>query len=317
MEIILAPMQGLTELLFRHAYETCFPGAVDRAVSPFLSLSHGNLADAWKKISDVLPEANRGSIPVVPQILGSETAEFIELANRLYDVGYEEVNWNIGCPMKRIAHKHRGSGILPYPEEVEAVLEAVVPHIKPQLSVKMRLGYYHADEIFALIPILNRYPLKHVILHPRTGKQLYGGSADLSAFLAVQRQLSHPLIYNGDIATPQDFLRVRSSLPQMQRVMIGRGVLRSPQLPMQIKSLSGDNTNLPPADWPAGTRRLMLQLMDDIDAQMPSEEAKMRKTKEYWCLMGDAFVLGPDDKRRVLHCSGFRDTRRAIEAIIQ
>ncbi len=92
--MILAPMQGLTEVIFRRVYEECFPGAIQLAVSPFLSLTHGNLADAWDKIEDVLPENNIGSIPVIPQILGKESDEFITLSNRLYDIGYKEINWN-------------------------------------------------------------------------------------------------------------------------------------------------------------------------------------------------------------------------------
>ncbi len=85
-------MQGLTEVLFRRVYEECFPGAFTSAVSPFISLTHGNLTEAWKKIDDVLPEANIGSMPVVPQILGKEPQEFVELGNRLFDLGYSEIN---------------------------------------------------------------------------------------------------------------------------------------------------------------------------------------------------------------------------------
>jgi tRNA-dihydrouridine synthase len=317
MEIILAPMQGLTELLFRRVYEECFPGVIDRAVSPFLSLTHGNLTDAWKKIDDVWPDANKDCMPVTPQILGKETDEFIELSNRLYDVGYDEVNWNIGCPMKRVAHKHRGSGILPYPAEVEEVLNAVVPRLKPQLSVKMRLGYYSPEEIFSLIPILNQYPLKSVTLHPRIGKQMYAGEVDLDAFIAVARQIRHPMIYNGDIVTSQDFLRISEHLPHIKAVMIGRGVLRNPPLPAQIKKLCGDTSQIKQQEYLSRTHQLMLRLMEDIDTYLPGEEAKIRKTKEYWCLMCDAFNVDEEGKKRALHCTTFRDTRCAIEDIIQ
>ena len=120
--LILAPMQGLTELMFRKVYHRCFPGALDYAISPFLSLTHGNLTEAWEKIDDVLPEPNRDSIPVIPQILGKEPVEFIDLANRLFDIGYTEINWNIGCPMRRVTAKHRGSGILPYHVYVDRMI---------------------------------------------------------------------------------------------------------------------------------------------------------------------------------------------------
>ena len=223
--LILAPMQGLTELLFRRAFERAFPGAFDYAVSPFISLTHGNLKDAEKKITDVLPERNSGSMRVVPQILGHEVGEFVDLANRLYDLGYEEVNWNIGCPMRRVAGKHRGSGILPYPEEVRAVLDGVVPAMRPQLSVKMRLGYRSAKEIDSIVPILNDYPLANVTIHPRIGKQMYSGVPDLTRFAEVLPMLKHKVIYNGDICSLYDYERIRRMFPTVKDVMIGRGVL--------------------------------------------------------------------------------------------
>jgi|GEM_PF-198419 len=233
--LILAPMQGLTELLFRRAFERAFPGAFDYAVSPFISLTHGNLRDAEKKIDDVLPERNRGSMRVVPQILGHEVGEFVDLANRLYDLGYEEVNWNIGCPMRRVAGKHRGSGILPYPEEVRAVLEGVVRAMRPRLSVKMRLGYRSANEIDSIVPILNDYPLANVTIHPRIGKQMYSGTPDLKRFAEVLPMLKHKVIYNGDICSLYDYERIRRMFPTVKDVMIGRGVLYNPLLPIEIR----------------------------------------------------------------------------------
>ncbi len=317
MKIILAPMQGLTELLFRRAYSHCFPNAIDEAVSPFLSLTHGNLADSWKKIGDVLPEANAGSLPVVPQILGNEPDEFVALANRLHEVGYEEVNWNIGCPVRRVAHKHRGSGILPYPHEVEHVLQSIVPQLRPRLSVKMRLGYHDATEIDALIPILNRYPIKSVTLHPRIGKQLYGGRADMEAFARAAAQIRHPVIYNGDIVGIEDFRRLQQHLPHSDSLMIGRGILLNPTLPLQIKEACGMPGCLSQDEGRQRTILLMQTLLDDIDRTLPTAQAKMRKSKEYWCLMHRACHATEEEKMRVLHCEDFASARRAIQEIIK
>ena len=234
--LILAPMQGLTELMFRKVYNTCFPGALDLAISPFLSLTHGNLADAWKKIDDVLPEANQDSIPVIPQILGKEPIEFVELANRLHEIGYSEVNWNIGCPMRRVTAKHRGSGILPYPDEVRSILDYIMPRLRPALSVKMRLGLHSPDEIFNLIPILNDYPLLNITIHPRTGKQQYSGQVDLDTFEQTLPLLKHQVIYNGDLCTVADYRRLRQRFPKIQHYTIGRGILYDPLLPLKIKN---------------------------------------------------------------------------------
>ena len=306
--LILAPMQGLTELMFRKVYHTCFPGALDLAISPFLSLTHGNLADAWKKIDDVLPEANQDSIPVIPQILGKEPVEFVELANRLHEIGYTEVNWNIGCPMRRVTAKHRGSGILPYPDEVRSILDYIMPRLRPALSVKMRLGLHSPDEIFNLIPILNDYPLLNITIHPRTGKQQYSGQVDLDTFEQTLPLLKHQVIYNGDLCTVADFRRLRQRFPKIQHYMIGRGILYDPLLPLKIK-------NNHPADLKA-TLLFVTALSDAINQLPIREESRMRKTKEYWCLVRRSLPITEQQATAVLRAQTPSETNTKLRAIL-
>ena len=319
--LILAPMQGLTELLFRKTFSRCYPGAFDMSVSPFLSLTHGNLKDAGKKVEDVLPELNEGSIPVVPQLLGHEIEGFIDLSNRLFDIGYEEVNWNMGCPMRRVAGKHRGSGILPFPNEVREILDAVVPAMKPQLSVKVRLGYRSSDEIDRIIPILNDYPLRSVTVHPRIGKQMYSGTPDLNRFAEILPLIKHPVIYNGDVNSVYDYQKIRSRFPSVKDVMIGRGALYNPQLPSMIKKQC-------PEDFvyygrPAYEEKLVggelmraeqfiNELTEDILKLDISDQAKIRKIKEYWCLLSKSLSGSEQWKRRLLHCEDLAAMRSLI-----
>ena len=310
--LILAPMQGLTELMFRRVYEACFPGAMDYAISPFLSLTHGNLAEAWKKIDDVLPEANKGSMPVIPQILGKEPREFIELGNRLYDIGYTEINWNMGCPMRRVTAKHRGSGILPHPNEVQQVLDTVLPQLRPRLSVKMRLGLSNKHDITALIPILNDHPLASVTIHPRTGRQQYGGQVDLDAFEDALHSLRHPVIYNGDICTPADYRRLHDRFPQVADFMIGRGVLYDPLLPLKIKHPETYPEETRSQSSLAAARRFILALMDAIDRLPVPPVSKMRKTKEYWCLLQRSLPITEQQARIVLHTETPEETRDTL-----
>lgn len=306
--LILAPMQGLTELMFRNVYNTCFPGALDLAISPFLSLTHGNLADAWKKIDDVLPEANRDSIPVIPQILGKEPVEFVELANRLHEIGYTEVNWNIGCPMRRVTAKHRGSGILPYPDEVRSILDYIMPRLRLALSVKMRLGLHSPDEIFNLIPILNDYPLLNITIHPRTGKQQYSGQVDLDTFEQTLPLLKHQVIYNGDLCTAADYRRLRQRFPKIQHYMIGRGVLYDPLLPLKIK-------NNHPADLKA-TLHFVTALADAINQLPIRDESRMRKTKEYWCLVRRSLPITEQQATAVLRAQSPSETNAKLRSIL-
>lgn len=300
--MILAPMQGLTEVLFRRVYEECFPGAIRLSVSPFISLTH-NLQHSKGKakeslLADVLPENNIGSIPVVPQILGKEPEEFVEMSNILYDLGYREMNWNIGCPMRNITGKHRGSGILPYPDEVRKILDTTVPRTKLQLSVKMRIGLRSKDEIFALIPILNDYPLSSVTIHPRTGRQQYTGVPDLDTFGEALHLIKHPVIYNGDIRTPDDARRIKVRFPEVSDIMVGRGVLYRPTLPLELNGHCPDFTT-------KLASRFINRLMEEIKTTLPTEQSILRKTKEYWSLLWKSLPISEMQAREVLRAQQF------------
>ena len=297
--MILAPMQGLTELLFRRVYEECFPGAIKLAITPFLSLTHNlhNLLNDKSQsatlrhyLRDVLPEANNGSIPITPQILGKEPEEFIALANRLYDMGYREVNWNIGCPMRNITGKHRGSGILPYPEEMRAVLDAVMPELKPKLSVKMRIGLRHKEEIFQLVPVLNDYPLASVTIHPRLGRQQYTGVPDMETFGEVLPLIKHPVIYNGDIKTKSDIEQIKEKYPTVADIMVGRGILYNPTLAIENETCGKEDL----------TKHFIGRLMEEIRRTARTDESALRKTKEYWCLLWKALPISEIEARKVL-----------------
>ena len=305
-------MQGLTEVLFRRVYEECFPGAIPLAMSPFISLTH-NLQYSKSNSSilqDVLPENNRGSIPVIPQILGKEPEEFVEMGNRLYDMGYSEVNWNIGCPMRAITGKHRGSGILPYPDEVRAMLDNTVPHLKPQLSVKMRLGLKSREEIFALIPILNDYPLASVTVHPRLGRQQYTGIPDLDTFGQVLPLIKHPVIYNGDICTAADAKRIKERFPAVTDIMIGRGILYRPTLPMEIASDAE-------TDVEKLAKHFIRRLMEEIKTTLPTEQSIIRKTKEYWSLLWKSLPISEMQAREVLRAQQFTIVDNLIDQLTQ
>lgn len=311
--LILAPMQGLTELMFRKTYHQCFPEALDAAVSPFLSITHGNLNEACRKINDVLPDANRDSIPVIPQILGKEPDEFVGLANRLHELGYDEVNWNIGCPMRRVTAKLRGSGILPHPDKVRNILDSVVPRLKPRLSIKMRLGLSSPDDIFALVPVLSSYPLANITIHPRTGRQQYAGQVDLDTFEQAYRQFQCPIVYNGDLCTPEDYRRLRRRFPDIDDFMIGRGILYDPILPLKIKGIVSDD------DRDAATlaaRRFATALLDAILACPTTDESKMRKTKEYWSLLHRSLPIAEQQARTVLRQPTLRETLAALHDVL-
>ncbi len=233
MKLYLAPLQGFTDRVFRNTFSMFFEG-FDLAIAPFISALQG-CRYKNREIRDVLPELN-GRMPVIPQIMGNNPDDFAAVARVLHDLGYTTVNWNLGCPYKMVAKKMKGSGLLCFPDVVDSFLERVFPQIKTGLSIKMRLGRHDKREIFTLMPILNRYPLDEVTIHPRTGVQMYEGSVDLDTFEEACSMCRHPVVYNGDIRSLSDFENMKRRLPYIDRWMIGRGVLADPFLPGVIRN---------------------------------------------------------------------------------
>lgn len=239
--IILAPLQGFTDVTFRNVYSNHFSG-VDEAVAPFIS-TMGRMRLKLSRIKDVAPENNK-NLFVVPQILGNDAKDFIFLAHHLYEMGHKKINWNLGCPHSKVAKKNRGSGLLMYPEKIDAFLDAVLPKISNTLSVKIRLGRQSKDEIFNLLPVLDKYPLDEIILHPRTGIQMYEGESDHDTFGKALVCSRHSFTYNGDIIDLNSFYAVQKKFPGISRFMIGRGLLADPFLAERIKGISSNKDKI-------------------------------------------------------------------------
>jgi tRNA-dihydrouridine synthase B len=239
-QICLAPMRGLTGAIFRNTYAEFFSG-IDWAVTPFLTTVQGtHIKPAL--LNEVLPR-NNTRMPIVPQIISKTATKFIALSKSLHDIGHDTVNWNLGCPFARVAKKRRGSGLLPYPELIDAFLNTVLASIPNQLSIKVRLGRHDPEEIFALLPVFNRYPIKELIIHPRTGVQMYSGKPDVEAFARCLPQCRCPVIYNGDITSRENFEALQKRFPAIDTWMIGRGVLGDPFLPEAIKGVGHAHTD--------------------------------------------------------------------------
>jgi len=227
-KLYLAPMRGLTEATYRNVFFRYFSG-IDVAISPFITTVKGPSISA-RHIKDILPKNNYSSIPLIPQLLSKDPDGFIRMANRLFDLGYENINWNLGCPYPMVAKKMRGSGLLPHADIIDAFLDKVLSAIPNRLSLKTRLGRFNENEILSLIPVFNRYPLSYIIIHPRTGKQMYDGTPNLDYFSECLNLLKHPVVYNGDINCLSDFYNFANKFPSVDGWMIGRGMLKNPFL---------------------------------------------------------------------------------------
>lgn len=274
MILYLAPLQGYTESYFRNAYSRYFD-CFDHAIAPFIPSGFGDTIKA-SRIRDLLHE-NNDKMPVDPQIIGKYAPEMIPLARHLYHYGYKTLNINMGCPVPSIIKKMRGSGLLPYPEVVEMLLEKLLTEIPNELSLKVRLGYYSKDEIKALLPIINQFKIKELIVHPRLGSQMYEGIPDLDAFDWVSKNTKIPLIYSGDIFSKEALENLQNRFPKQEKWMIGRGVIYDLFLPLKIRR--GVITEAEKVDL---FQKFHASLLDEVIKYRNRPKNQLNKMKEYW-----------------------------------
>lgn len=232
-KLSLAPIRGLTDAPFRTLFAEHFEG-FDFSIAPFINpQKQAQLSD--KILKDVLPEENQ-CLPIIPQLLHNNADDFIALANRLAELGYEEINWNLGCPAPMVTRKKRGSGMLAQPEVIVSLLEKIIPQINNKLSIKTRLGYTTTAETKTLLPMLNDFPLTEITIHARLGKQMYRGVTDPDTFEECIALTNHKLSYNGDIVSVSAFQDLQKRFPNVEHWMIGRGAIANPFLPADIKA---------------------------------------------------------------------------------
>ncbi len=321
--LCLAPLRGLTDITFRNTFSRFFSG-FDLAVAPFIpAVSAARVRPNYLK--DVLPEAQEG-MPVIPQLLASDPAAFIRTARPLLDMGYDTINWNLGCPWPMVAKKGRGSGMLPFPDRVRAFLDAVVPAMGDGLSIKTRVGRHGPEEIERLIPIFNDYPLRELIIHPRTGVQMYQGRPDLDAFAACLPRCRAPVVYNGDINTVSDFraLSARFSSEsadgcgdfagaegRLRGWMIGRGALADPFLAGDIKGLA---SAAGPADRAERFRRFHDALYAAFARLLSGPVHPVERMKGFWYYFSMSFPAGEKSLKGIQKARGPEKYRAAVDA---
>lgn len=292
MMIYLAPIQGITDRIYRNLYPVYFKG-VDAAIAPFIS-SVRKINPDKRMLKDVFPVQYTG-LPTIPQIMSSNPDDFIRLANHLYDIGYGTVNWNLGCPFRMVVKKGRGSGMLCYPDRIDAFLEKAMPAMKPALSIKLRLGTKHPDDILRLIPIFNRFELEELIIHPRTGEQMYDGAVDLDTFGQCLHLAKHRVVYNGDIDSAGKLEMLAGRFGSINRWMIGRGILENPFLPEEIKY----HTEKPYAEKIRILRAFHDQLFAEYAARLSGPSHLLNKMKEIWAYMGGFLENGNKIQKKI------------------
>jgi tRNA-dihydrouridine synthase len=136
--LLSSPLQGFTDFRFRNAVNNYF-GGIDTYYSPYIRL-HGKLEIKPSYQRDLLPENNIG-LEVIPQIITNDADEFLFVAKYVQELGYKELNWNLGCPYPMVTKSGMGSGLISNSEKINDILNKIHSESDIIVSMKMRLGY--------------------------------------------------------------------------------------------------------------------------------------------------------------------------------
>ena len=297
----LAPMEGVTDSVYRQIVHRTFT-PFDRYYTPFLTPTRERLITArqWREID---PARNAG-LDVTPQLLTNDPALFCWAAGVLADLGYREVNLNLGCPSGTVVKKKRGSGLLGDPELLERLLDGIFENPPLPVSIKTRLGLRSEEEFGPLLELFDRYPVCELIIHPRVRTDQYLGPIRMDAFARAIESSRAPVCYNGDLFCPADVEALKARFPALGAVMLGRGAVANPGLIGFLR----DGT------W--ASKEKLRAFHDALYAEyrvlMPGFNPTVARMREFWAFWGAMFDAPAKFIKRIRKATDFSGYEQAV-----
>ncbi|HCT85632.1 MAG: dihydrouridine synthase [Bacteroidetes bacterium GWE2_41_25] len=304
-----SPLQGFTDFRFRNTFQRFF-GGIDRYIAPYIQFK-GKMEIKPASERDILPE-NNSSTDLIPQIITKDADEFIFVAKSVQKLGYTGLNWNLGCPYPMIAKRGMGAGLLSRPEKINEILNRILAETDIQVSVKMRLGYESPQEIFHVLPVLERYSLSNITIHPRIGKQMYSGEVDLNTFEKCLAMSSHKVFYNGDITSVGRFREMKERFPKINHCMIGRGLIADPFLPSMIKA---DNPVYPENRYEVFSS-FHDALFSSYEEALSGQKHLLMKMYSFWVYFIQSFSESPKGLKKIKKAQNLGAYREAVRQVI-
>lgn len=313
MEFYFAPMEGITGYVLRNAHAKLFPG-IDKYYLPFIAAQSSHKLKNKEK-TDVAP-ANNAGLTAVPQVLTKSAEDFIATAETLRNLGYREVNLNLGCPSPTVTSKGKGAGMLRDPDVLDRFLDGIFEGLAgtdTEVSVKSRIGCEDPAEASAIFDVYARYPFSEVIIHPRTLKEFYDGEVHRDIFYDLMGKLKVPVSFNGNIYTVGDLTALMSEkpdgLPEVRAVMCGRGLLRNPALVREMKG------------GPALTKEELFifqkEVYEGLKGTLSGPVPPLSKMKELWWYMKVNFPGKEREYYNIKKAKSFEEYEEAVRIIFR
>ncbi len=306
MKYYFAPMEGVTGYIYRNAHHEFFSG-LDKYYTPFIA-TNKNLKFKSREINDILPEHNKG-IPLVPQLLSNHARDFIETVKEISNYGYKEINLNLGCPSGTVVAKRKGSGFLAEPEKLDCFLEEIFTYVNTKISIKTRIGKDSPEEFEQLLTIFNKYPIEELTIHPRIQTDFYKNQPNLTVFFKALRESKNPVCYNGDLTQTSDCIRMQKDYPMLTTLMLGRGLIRNPNLVRSITK--GEILN----------KKVLKQFHDRIyhDYQniLFGDKNVIFKMREIWLYMSSLFSNYEQYQKKIMKTDKLKDYEKIVEDLFR
>lgn len=226
MNFHFAPVQGHTDASYRSTHADVY-GNSCKYYTPFIRLEKESIRP--RDIKDMSPDTNN-RIDLTPQIIFRDENELRSLINIMKQHGRNAIDLNMGCPFPLQTARGRGAATLLNNNLHEAVAKVIEENPDIRFSIKIRLGMKSPEEWHHLIETINRVSVSHITVHPRFAAQQYKGEVDLNQFASILEISNNPIVYNGDLLTPEDIHSIEQSFPSITGCMIGRGLLARPSL---------------------------------------------------------------------------------------
>lgn len=267
---VLAPMAGVTDTIFRRVIRGL--GGCGLIMTEFTS-AEGVTRSAAKTLRYLYYDADEH--PIAAQLFGADAGVMASAAALVEDLGFDEVDINLGCPAKKVV-KCGGSGLLRDLKHLECVLKAVRAAVKIPLTIKMRSGWDDANVVAVEVArMAEGVGVEGIAVHPRTRMQGYSGQADWSVTARVKQVVTIPVVGNGDIRSPEDAERMVAQTG-CDGVMIGRTAATNPWIFHQMEQYFATSRY----DEPSEADRY--RLLDDyfrslVAAELPDAIGKMKQ----------------------------------------
>ncbi len=305
--LFAAPLQGFTDYPFRQLHQKYF-GGIARYYAPYIRIKR-KFKIPQRNVTDLLP-GNNSNINLIPQVMTKRIEKFRFVVKYLKKIGYDEVNWNLGCPYPMVTNHGMGSGQILDIEGIRRILDAVANTIN--ISIKTRLGHAEDSEILPLLEMLDDYPIKNITIHPRIGTQKYKGSVNLKAFAQCLEHTSHPVIFNGDIISVEKYNQLQALFPTIDTWMIGRGLIANPFLPQMIRQ----NKWKYPDNKIEKFRQFHNELSDYYHQKLSGDKHVIMKLYQYWQYFIQLFPASQKDLKKIRKAKSLADYYMAVNRIL-